>query len=201
MKAINTFRHSLHCLIEDLDVYAFRRGIPRYLLFIIPLLYPTIFPIITYRFGYYVVHGIKNKIIRLPLYIIYFIFKRLFEVIFAIEISEHAHIGKGLFIAHTGGMVIGHGTIIGDHPSFHQFITIGGTGIETGSNFPHMGDNIYFGTGCCVLGGITLGDNVMIGANAVVTKSFPDNATLVGVPAKAISIDRGSIDSVHYRSK
>ena len=200
MIKFSILKQTLTYLIEDLDVYAFRRGIPRWLLFIIPAIYPTTLPIITYRFGYFVTHGIKNKIVKLPFYAIYFFFKRLFEVLFAIEISENAHIGKGIFIAHTGGMVIGHHTVIGNYPSFHQYVTFGGTGVDTKTKFPVVGDGVYFGSGCCVIGGVEIGNNVMIGANATVTKSFPDNVTLAGVPAQIIA-QKGSANSVHYRKK
>ncbi|MDD2336055.1 MAG: hypothetical protein PHD01_05730 [Geobacteraceae bacterium] len=187
-------------LIEDLDVYSYRKGWPKWLFFVIPLIYPVTWPIITYRFGSYVVKLSKYNIIKYPLLSVYFIFKRLFEILFAIEISEHARIGKGLYIAHTGGTIVAHGVSIGTYPSLHQHVTIGGAGRGDSYGHPTIGDRVFFGAGCNVVGKITLGNDVAIGANAVVTKSARDNEVLVGLPAKAINT-KGSSHFIHFRGK
>jgi serine O-acetyltransferase len=101
-----------------------------------------------------------------------------------IEIHPGARIGKGLFIDHGMGVVIGETTIIGDNVTLYQGVTLGGTGKERGKRHPTLGNNIVVGTGAKVLGNITIGDNSYIGANAVVIKDVPPNSTVVGVPGR-----------------
>lgn len=99
-----------------------------------------------------------------------------------IEIHPGAEIGKGFFIDHGMGVVIGETTIIGNNVSLFQGVTLGGTGKETGKRHPTLGSNIVVGAGAKVLGNITIGDDTYIGANAVVLKNVPANSTVVGVP-------------------
>lgn len=99
-----------------------------------------------------------------------------------IEIHPGAQIGKGFFIDHGMGVVIGETTIIGKNVTLFQGVTLGGTGKETGKRHPTLGNNIVVGTGAKVLGNIFINDNSYIGANAVVLKDIPKNSTVVGVP-------------------
>lgn len=184
--------------LEDLDVYAYRLGLPKWSAIFMIFLYPTTWAIGVYRFGNWVITKCKFPIIKQLLFVIYFIFKRLSEIITCIEISPHAKIGKGIFIAHLGGLVIAEKAVIGDYPSFHQWVTIGGSGRGEMYGNPTIGNNVYFGAGSKVIGKINVGNNVMIGANTVVVKSVPDNAVVGGVPAKILSYN-GSIEFVHYR--
>lgn len=103
-----------------------------------------------------------------------------------IEIHPGARIGKGLFIDHGMGVVIGETSIIGDNVTLFQGVTLGGTGKEKGKRHPTLGNNVVVGTGAKVLGNITIGDNVAIGANAVVIKDVPSNSTVVGVPGRVV---------------
>jgi serine O-acetyltransferase len=103
-----------------------------------------------------------------------------------IEIHPGARIGKGLFIDHGMGVVIGETSIIGDNVTIFQGVTLGGTGKEKGKRHPTLGSNVVVGTGAKVLGNITVGDNVAIGANAVVIKDVPSNSTVVGVPGRIV---------------
>ena len=103
-----------------------------------------------------------------------------------IEIHPGAAIGKGLFIDHGMGVVIGETSIIGDNVTLFQGVTLGGTGKEKGKRHPTLGDNVVVGTGAKVLGNIAIGDNVAIGANAVVIKDVPSNSTVVGVPGRIV---------------
>ncbi len=112
-----------------------------------------------------------------------------------IEIHPGAKIGKGLFIDHGTGVVIGETTIIGDNVTLFQGVTLGGTGKETGKRHPTLGNNIVVGAGAKVLGNINVGDNSYIGANAVVIKDVPGNATVVGVPGRITKQDGKRIDS------
>ena len=118
-----------------------------------------------------------------------------------IEIHPGAQIGKGLFIDHGMGVVIGETTIIGDNCLLYQGVTLGGTGKDKGKRHPTLGNNVMVGAGAKVLGPIEIGDNVKIAANAVVLKPVPSNCTAVGVPARVavrdgVKIDQ--LDHVHY---
>lgn len=101
-----------------------------------------------------------------------------------IEIHPGAAIGKGFFIDHGMGVVIGETTIIGDNVTLFQGVTLGGTGKEKGKRHPTLGNNVVVGTGAKILGNITIGNNVMVGANAVVLHNVPDDSTVVGVPGR-----------------
>ncbi|MFA6635975.1 MAG: serine O-acetyltransferase EpsC [Candidatus Omnitrophota bacterium] len=101
-----------------------------------------------------------------------------------IEIHPGASIGKGLFIDHGMGVVIGETAVIGDNVTLFQGVTLGGTGKEKGKRHPTILDNTVIGAGAKVLGNITVGKNVMIGANAVVLRDVPDDSTVVGVPGR-----------------
>ncbi|HPN88881.1 MAG TPA: serine O-acetyltransferase [Candidatus Omnitrophota bacterium] len=99
-----------------------------------------------------------------------------------IEIHPGAKIGKGFFIDHGMGVVIGETSIIGDNVTLFQGVTLGGTGKETGKRHPTLGNNIVVGTGAKILGNIKIGSNSYVGANAVVIRDVPEHATIVGVP-------------------
>lgn len=103
-----------------------------------------------------------------------------------IEIHPGATIGKGLFIDHGSGVVIGETTIIGDDCLIYQGVTLGGTGKDTGKRHPTLGNNVMVGSGAKILGPFTVGDNARIAANAVVLEAVPANSTAVGVPAKIV---------------
>ncbi len=103
-----------------------------------------------------------------------------------IEIHPGARIGKGFFIDHGMGVVIGETTEIGDNCSLYQGVTLGGTGKDVGKRHPTLGNNVMVGAGAKVLGPMTIGDNSKIAAGAVVLKEIPENSTAVGVPAHVV---------------
>lgn len=103
-----------------------------------------------------------------------------------IEIHPGATIGRGLFIDHGSGVVIGETTIIGDNCTLYQGVTLGGTGKETGKRHPTLGNNVMVGAGAKLLGAFTVGDNSKIAAGAVVLGDVPENCTAVGIPAKVV---------------
>ena len=109
---------------------------------------------------------------------------RLFTLI---EIHPGAQIGKRFFIDHGCGVVIGETTVIGDNVTLYQGVTLGGTGKEKGKRHPTIGDNVIIGANAIILGNISIGDNGRIGAGAVVTKSIPDNTTAIGNPAQILT--------------
>jgi serine O-acetyltransferase len=111
-----------------------------------------------------------------------------------IEIHPGAQIGRGFFIDHGMGVVIGETAVIGDNVLLYQQVTLGGTGLEKGKRHPTIGNNVVIGAGAKVLGNITVGDNSYIGANAVVIKDVPPNSTVVGVPGRITKQEGKKID-------
>ena len=121
----------------------------------------------------------KIKIPFLPRFL-----SQLARHITGMEIHPGAKIGKGLFIDHGMGVVIGETSILGDSVTLFQGVTLGGTGKERGKRHPTLGNNVVVGAGAKVLGNITIGDNVQVGANAVVIRSVPPDCTVVGIPGR-----------------
>lgn len=103
-----------------------------------------------------------------------------------IEIHPGATIGKGLFIDHGTGVVIGETAIIKDNVTMFHGVTLGGTGKEKGKRHPTIGNNVFIGCGAKILGNIEIGDNTKIGANAVILKNTPANVTVVGIPGQIV---------------
>lgn len=103
-----------------------------------------------------------------------------------IEIHPSAKIGKGLFIDHGCGVVIGETAEIGDNCTIYQGVTLGGTGKQVGKRHPTLGDNVMVGAGAKVLGPFRVGNNAKIAAGAVVLSEVPDDTTAVGIPARAV---------------
>ena len=118
-----------------------------------------------------------------------------------IEIHPGAQIGKGFFIDHGNGVVIGETTVIGDNVTVYQGVTLGGTGKDTGKRHPTIGNNVTIGAGAKVLGPFTVGDNSKIGASAVVLKEVPPNCTVVGNPGRIVKrkeeAPKVDLDHVH----
>ena len=119
-----------------------------------------------------------------------------------IEIHPGATIGKGLFIDHGAGVVIGETAEIGDNCTIYQGVTLGGTGKDVGKRHPTLGDNVMIGAGAKVLGPFKVGSNSKIAANAVVLEEIPEDSTAVGIPARVVR-KKGSkvhdvdLDQVH----
>lgn len=104
-----------------------------------------------------------------------------------IEIHPGATIGRGLFIDHGMGVVIGETTIIGDHVTMYHGVTLGGVSLEKGKRHPTIGDHVVIGAGAKILGAIEIGSGSRIGANAVVVKPVPVNSVVVGVPGQVVA--------------
>lgn len=119
-----------------------------------------------------------------------------------IEIHPGAKIGKGLFIDHGTGVVIGETAEIGENCTIYQGVTLGGTGKDHGKRHPTLGNNVMVGAGAKVLGPFKVGDNSRIAAGAVVLSEVPENSTAVGVPARVVKMgikrdDDNKLDWVH----
>lgn len=103
-----------------------------------------------------------------------------------IEIHPGATIGKGLFIDHGSGVIIGETAVIGDNVTLYQGVTLGGTGKETGKRHPTIGDNVMISAGAKLIGSFYVGENSKIGAGSVVIEEVPPNSTVVGVPGRVV---------------
>ena len=154
----------------------------------IVLLYPGLHAIIAYRMAHYL---LNKKIPFIPDLI-----SKVARFITGIEIHPGAQIGRGFFVDHGMGVVIGETSVVGENVTLFQGVTLGGTGKEIGKRHPTLGDNIVVGAGAKILGNITIGSNSYVGANAVVLKSVPENTTVVGVPGQITKQDGKKIDKM-----
>jgi serine O-acetyltransferase len=106
--------------------------------------------------------------------------------VFQTDINPGARIGRGLFLDHATGLVVGSTAVIGDNVSILQGVTLGGTGKESGDRHPKIGDCVLIGAGAKILGNIEIGHCSRIAAGSVVLKAVPPNSTMAGVPAKVV---------------
>lgn len=150
------------------------------------LLYQGLHALVHYRIAHF--------FYRLRLFFIARLISQISRHLTGIEIHPGARIGKGLFIDHGMGIVIGETSIIGDNVLLYQDVTLGGTGLEKGKRHPTIGNNVVIGAGAKILGNITIGDNSYIGANAVVVQDVPTNSTIVGVPGRVTKQNGKKID-------
>lgn len=158
------------------------------------LLYPCIHALILYRVAHYLY--LKNFFFMARL------ISQLARFFTGIEIHPGAKIGKGLFIDHGMGVVIGETTEIGDNVTIYHGVTLGGTGKDKGKRHPTVGSDVIIGCGAKVLGPIIIGDGAKIGANAVVLKDVPTGVTAVGKAAKnLVRVVKSDSDSVKANYK
>jgi len=139
-------------------------------------------------------HRIAHYFYKMRLFFFARLVSQISRQMTGIEIHPGAQIGRGFFIDHGMGVVIGETTIIGDNVLLYQGVTLGGTGLEKGKRHPTIGNNVVIGAGAKILGNITIGDNSYVGANAVVIKDVPPNSTVVGVPGRVTKQDGKKID-------
>ncbi|PZU99824.1 MAG: serine O-acetyltransferase [Pseudanabaena sp.] len=138
--------------------------------------YPGLHALVIHRFTHWLHHRQIPLLPRLLAYCARFIT--------GIDIHPAASIGKGVFIDHGMGVVIGETAIVGDYVLLYQGVTLGGTGKETGKRHPSIGNQAIVGAGAKVLGNIQIGDYARIGAGSVVLRDVPTHTTVVGVPAR-----------------
>lgn len=142
------------------------------------LCYPGFHAIIFHR----IAHFLYNKgLVVLPR-----LFSHFSRLLTGIEIHPGAKIGRGVFIDHGMGVVIGETAEIGDNVTIYQGVTVGGTGKEKGKRHPTIRNNVVIGTGAHVLGPIEIGEGGRIGAGSVVLQSAPPGATVVGIPGRVV---------------
>lgn len=142
------------------------------------LLYPGPQAIIFYRIAH-LLH--KVGVFFLPRFI-----SHLARFLTGIEIHPGALIGKGVFIDHGMGVVIGETAVVGDYCLLYQGVTLGGTGKDSGKRHPTLNRNVTVGAGAKILGNIKIGRNARVGAVSVVLKDIPPNSTVVGIPGRII---------------
>lgn len=147
------------------------------------VIWPGFWATLAYRFGNWFTK--RNVLLRIPGMILYTLWKLSVEMSWGISISAKAQIGPGLFINHFGCIFIHSDAVIGRNANISQEVTIGVKG-NTHGGAPTVGDNVFFGAGAKVLGKIRIGNNAVIGANAVVVKDVEEGWVVGGVPAERI---------------
>ena len=133
-----------------------------------------------------VLHRISHKLWKYKLPLLPRVLSQLTRNITGIEIHPGAKIGKGVFIDHGMGVVIGETSEIGDRCLLYQGVTLGGTGKDCGKRHPTLQENVVVGAGAKVLGAIQIGSNTRIGAGSVVVKNVERNSTVVGIPGRVV---------------
>lgn len=175
-------------LKEDIRVIAENDPAARNKLEII-LVYPGFHAILFYRLA----HIIWNYRLRLLARLI----SNFSRFLTGIEIHPAAKVGKGLFIDHGTGVVIGETCEIGEYVTLYQGVTLGGTGKEKGKRHPTIGNHVLIATGAKVLGSMKIGDHSKIGAGSVVLREVPPHSTVVGIPGRIV-IQNGKKLSNNY---
>ena len=132
------------------------------------------------------IHRVSHRLWKFNLPLIPRLLSHITRFMTGIEIHPGAKIGKGVFIDHGMGVVIGETSEIGDRCLLYQGVTLGGTGKESGKRHPTLEANVVVGAGAKVLGGICVGTNTRIGAGSVVVKNVASNSTVVGIPGRIV---------------
>lgn len=143
-------------------------------------LYPSFYALLFHKWGHWFY---KKKYFFIARFI-----SQIGRGLTGIEIHPGATIGKGLFIDHGMGVVIGETCEIGDNVTIYHGVTLGGTGKDHGKRHPTIGNNVMISAGAKVLGPFKVGDNSRIAANAVVLQEIPEDSTVVGIPGKVVRI-------------
>lgn len=164
-------------LKEDIDSFIARDPAARSRLEVV-LCYPGYHAILFYRFA--------NAAWRRDFFLLGRFISNFGKIFTGIEIHPGATIGDRLFIDHGNGVVIGETSEIANDVTLYQGVTLGGTSLDKGKRHPTLEDGVIVGSGAQVLGPLTVGEGARIGANAVVLKDVPKNATMVGIPAKIV---------------
>ncbi|NRB09027.1 MAG: serine O-acetyltransferase [Richelia sp.] len=141
--------------------------------------YPGFHALCLHRLAHYFYH---HKVVFFPRLI-----SHIARFLTGIEIHPGAEIGKGVFIDHGLGVVIGETAIVGNYSLIYQGVTLGGTGKESGKRHPTLGHSVVIGAGAKVLGNLEIGDRVRIGAGSVVLRNVPADSTVVGIPGRIVS--------------
>jgi len=191
-----TFGRMVADIKYDLERYQYRLSRSWIVLL---LLFPGLQALIAYRLSHWL--NIRHKLGSLlwwPIAVFDLLITRSIEIITGIQLHPAAQIGRGLYLPHFAGIVVGEGVVIGENCDIYQHTTLGYSGMdgETGG-YPRIGNRVLILAGAVVSGEINVGSDVMIGANAVVVESVPDRSVVGGVPAKILS-KKGTFTTIHY---
>lgn len=141
-----------------------------------------------------IVHKFTHKLYKRKMFFLSRVISNIARFFTGVEIHPGAKIGRGVFIDHGMGVVIGETAEVGDMATIYQGVTLGGTGKDVGKRHPTIGKNVVISSGAKVLGPFTVGDNSKIGAGAVVLKEVPPNCTVVGVPGRIVVKDNKRVN-------
>ncbi|MEN8904399.1 MAG: serine O-acetyltransferase EpsC [Clostridiales bacterium] len=188
----------LKMILEDAKLISKRDPAAKSLIEVI-LLYPGFHAII--------LHRIASYLYEKKLFLIARSISQFGRMITGIEIHPGAIIGKGLFIDHGMGVVIGETAEVGDNCTIYHNVTLGGTGKDKGKRHPTIGNNVLISTGAKILGPFKVGNNSRVGANSVVLNEVEENSTVVGVPGRMVkkgdkkitSISSIELDQIHLQ--
>jgi serine O-acetyltransferase len=160
-----------------------------------------IWVLVVYRAGSWCVRNAGNYG-RLPRFALPFLtaVQKMVEMATGIDIPFQARIGRGLYIGHFGQIILSTRTVMGEFCNISQGVTIGQAGRGENVHVPVIGDRVYIAPGAKLFGKLTIGNDVAIGANAVVTKDLPDNAVAVGIPARVINLN-SSGDFINFNRR
>jgi serine O-acetyltransferase len=151
---------------------------------------PGVHAVTVYRLGRWLLE--RPRWLRLLLDPFYLVLDLAVHAVWGIEISRRARIGEGLYIAHAGGLVVAAGTVMGTNCNLSHDVTIGLSGRGENGGVPVIGDDVYIAPGAKLFGKIRIGDNVKIGANAVIHRDVPSNAIAVLDPGFQIVSFKGN---------
>ena len=143
-------------------------------------------------------HRLSHRLWTLGLPLLPRVLSQLGRLLTGVEIHPGAHIGRGVFIDHGMGVVIGETSVIGDQCLLYQGVTLGGTGKQHGKRHPTLGENVVVGAGAKVLGAITVGANTRIGAGSVVLRDVAPDSTVVGIPGRVVHQSGVRIDPLAH---
>ena len=144
------------------------------------------------------IHRLSHKLWNYKLPFVPRLLSHFTRFLTGVEIHPGARIGKGVFIDHGMGVVIGETSQIGDRCLLYQGVTLGGTGKENGKRHPTLKNNVVVGAGAKVLGGICIGSNTRIGAGSVVVKDIEPNTTVVGIPGRVVHQSAAKINPLAH---
>jgi serine O-acetyltransferase len=179
-----------HPLVADFRIIFERDPAARNVLEVL-LCYPGFHALLMHRVNHWLY---QRKVPFFPRF-----FSHLTRLFTGIEIHPGAQIGKGVFIDHGMGVVIGETAIVGDYTLIYQGVTLGGTGKDTGKRHPTIGTHAVVGAGAKVLGNILVGDRARVGAGSIVLRDVPAGCTAVGVPGRNICRNQTSCPLEHHK--
>jgi serine O-acetyltransferase len=169
------------------------------------VLFPGLFAVLLYRLCHHLRYAVRQNIFTRLAYSVLWVAGRPYAIVVGIEIDVNAHIGAGFFINHFGGIIVT-SAIIGRNCNMSQSVTIGKSSrfsdweLTDGdaADVPTIGDRVWIGPGAVIAGPVSIGNDVSVAANSLVTRDVPSSGVAMGVPAEIISM-KGSFGQIGYR--